>query len=70
MDTEQEQTISHDKPAKPEMDAPREEVPDKGSKPDLISPEVTEKEIEPEQPTPEMDPDANSARPGPSCPPR
>ena len=58
MDTEQEQKISHDKPAKPEMDPPREEIPDKGSKPDLINPEMPEKEIEPEQPTPEMDPDA------------
>jgi len=65
MDIEQEQTIAHDKPAKPDMDAPCEEVPDTGSKPDLINPEAPEKDAEPKQPAPDMDPERvpNEERP-------
>jgi len=55
MDITEDQTI-RDPPA-PEKGVPPKDQPDTGSKPDLIRPNVPDKEVDPPDPSPEMDPD-------------
>lgn len=58
MDIINEQTPPDVNPPAPEKGLPPKDGPDTGPKPDVINPDLPDKDVEPMDPAPDMDPDA------------